>query len=104
MPSSPNYKRDLKQEYATQVKRGETKKRAKRNAARRKLMKAGVVKKGDGKDVNHKRGVGAGNSRSNLSVQSKSKNRSHGGKVGNKAGKAAGARKANASKRRKRAK
>lgn len=101
MPSSPNYKRDLKQEYATQVKRGETKKRAKRNAARRKLMKAGVVKKGDGKDVGHVNGVAAGNSRSNLRVQSKKSNRSHGGKIGNRAGKAAGARKANASKRRK---
>jgi len=99
MPSSKNYKRDLKQEYATQVKRGETKKRAKRNAARRKLAKAGLVKKGDGKDVGHKRGVGAGNARSNLKVQSKKSNRSHGGKIGNRAGKAAGARKGHASRR-----
>lgn len=101
MPSSPNYKRNLKQEYRTQVARGETKKRAKRNAARRKLAKAGLVRKGDGKDVGHKNGVGAGNSRSNLKVQTKKSNRSHGGKIGNRAGKAAGARKGHKTRRRK---
>ena len=99
MPSSPNYKRDLKREYATQVARGETKKRAKRNAARAKLKKAGV--KVAGKDVNHKNGVGAGNGRKNLNVQSKKTNRSNGGKIGNRAGKAAGARKGHASRRKK---
>lgn len=93
MPSSPNYVRDLKQEAKTARARGDTKKRAKRNAARAKLMKAGVVKKGDGLDVNHKRGIGGGNGRGNLNVQSKSVNRSNGGKVGSRAGKAAGARK-----------
>jgi len=50
--------------------------RAKRNAARRKLEKEGRVSKGDGKDVDHKNGVGAGNGKKNLRVQSKSKNRS----------------------------
>lgn len=97
MPSSPGYKRDLKQEYATQVKRGETKVRAKRNKARRQAMKKGLVKKGDGKDVNHagRRATGKTN------ILTKSANRSHGGKIGNRAGKAAGARKANAAKRKK---
>lgn len=100
MPSSPNYKRDLKREYATQVARGETKVRAKRNKARRAALKAGRVKKGDGKDVNHagRRATGKTN------IMTKSANRAHGGRIGNRAGKAAGARKANASKRRKKTK
>lgn len=53
----------------------EKKRRAKRNAAREKLKKQGRVKKGDGKDVNHKRGVEAGNGDKNLNVESASKNR-----------------------------
>lgn len=76
MPSSKNYKRDYKQENKTAKKRGEDKDRAKRNAARRKMMKAGKVRKGDGKDVAHKDGNPKNNSKSNLSVQSKKKNRS----------------------------
>lgn len=52
------------------------KRRAQRNAARRKMMKAGKVRKGDGKDVAHKDNNPRNNSRSNLSVQSKAKNRS----------------------------
>lgn len=52
------------------------KNRAKRNAARRKMERAGRVKKGDGKDVDHKRGVSAGNGKSNLRVQKKGMNRS----------------------------
>lgn len=53
------------------------KNRAKRNAARRELMKAGRVRKGDGKDVDHKRPLskGGSNKRSNLRVLSASKNR-----------------------------
>lgn len=52
------------------------KRRAQRNAARAKMMKAGVVSKGDGKDVAHKNNNTANNSRSNLAVQSPAKNRS----------------------------
>ena len=54
------------------------KKRAERNAARREMMKAGKVHKGDGKDVDHKRPLakGGSNSSSNLRVRSKSANRS----------------------------
>lgn len=52
------------------------KRRAQRNAARAKMMKAGKVHKGDGKDVAHKDNNTAHNSRSNLAVQSKAKNRS----------------------------
>ena len=54
------------------------KKRAKRNAARRTMEKEGKVRKGDGKDVDHKTPMakGGGNGRSNLRVKSKSANRS----------------------------
>ena len=54
--------------------------RAKTNAARRKLEKEGVVKKGDGKDVDHKRPIskGGSNARSNLRAVSAAKNRAHG--------------------------
>lgn len=49
--------------------------RAQRNAARAKMEKAGKVRKGDGKDVDHKNMNTAHNSTKNLRVQSKSKNR-----------------------------
>lgn len=54
------------------------KNRTERNAARRELMKAGVVHKGDGKDVDHKKPLakGGSNARSNLRVRSESANRS----------------------------
>lgn len=52
------------------------KRRAQRNAARRKMEKAGRVRKGDGKDVAHKNNNTANNSFGNLAVQSKAKNRS----------------------------
>lgn len=93
MPSSPNYKRNYKQEQKTATTRGEDKDRAKRNAARRKLMKKGTVKKGDGKDVDHKKGIKAGNGSKNLRTRSASSNRSAGGKKGSRVGKAAGGRK-----------
>ena len=56
------------------------KKRSMRNKARRKLAAAGKVRKGDGKDVDHKRPLSKGgtNARKNLRVMSKSKNRGHG--------------------------
>ena len=53
MPSSPTYKRNYKQENKYKSKPEQIKKRTQRNAARAKLMKAGLVKKGDGKDVDH---------------------------------------------------
>ncbi len=40
------------------------------------MEKAGKVRKGDGKDVAHKDNNPKNNSKSNLAVQSKSKNRS----------------------------
>ena len=54
------------------------KRRAQRNAARATMERAGKVSKGDGKDVDHKRHSARGklnNSRSNLRVMSRSKNR-----------------------------
>lgn len=70
-------KRNYRQEYDRYQGRPEQiKRRAARNAARRKLMKSGRVRKGDGKDVSHRDNNPKNNKRSNLSVQSKSKNRS----------------------------
>ena len=77
MPSSPGYKRDYKQEYRSQHASPKAKKeRAQRNQARAIMEKAGKVSKGDGKDVAHKNNNTSNNSKSNLSVQSKAKNRS----------------------------
>ena len=75
MPSSPNYVRNYKQEAKTDSPLRK-KKRAMRNKARRVAIKAGLVKKGDNKDVHHKDGNAMNNKRSNLSVKSASKNRS----------------------------
>jgi ribosome maturation factor RimP len=76
MPSSPGYKRNYKQEAKYHASPEQKKKRASRNAARAKLMKAGKVKKGDGKDVDHRNGNPKDNKKSNLAVKSKSANRS----------------------------
>lgn len=46
-----------------------------RVAARRAAVKAGKVKTGDGKDIDHIRGISAGNGKSNLRVMSASANR-----------------------------
>jgi hypothetical protein len=60
-----------------QASKKQIKNRTKRNAARRTLEREGKVKKGDGKDVDHKRMLskGGSNKRSNLRVQSRTKNR-----------------------------
>ena len=49
--------------------------RASRNAARRTAEKAGKVRKGDGKDIDHKNMNPRDNSKGNLKVMDKSKNR-----------------------------
>lgn len=70
-------KRNYRKEYDNyQGKPDQIAKRSSRNKARRKLEKAGKVSKGDGKDVAHKDNNPKNNSKKNLSVQSKSKNRS----------------------------
>lgn len=71
--------RNYKLEYSHyQGKPDQIKKRAQRNAARAKLMKAGRVHKGDGLDVDHKHSIdkGGGNGTGNLRVKTKSANRS----------------------------
>lgn len=49
--------------------------RSARNNARRSALRKGLVHKGDGNDIDHKRGVSAGNGSSNLRVMSASANR-----------------------------
>ena len=51
------------------------KNRASRNAARRAAERAGKVRKGDGKDIDHKSMNPRDNSKGNLKVMDKSKNR-----------------------------
>lgn len=51
------------------------KRRAERNASRRKMEDAGKVRKGDGKDVDHKNHNTADKSAGNLKVMPKGKNR-----------------------------
>ena len=53
--------------------------RADRNAARAKLERKGLVRKGDGKDIDHKDHNTGNNSMSNLQVQDKHVNRKDGG-------------------------
>lgn len=72
--------RDYRREYDNYQGKPEQKKnRAKRNAARAEMMKAGRVSKGDGKDVHHKRPLskGGSTSKSNLSVTSVHANRAY---------------------------
>ena len=69
--------RDYKAEYRNyHSSEKQKKRRASRNTARRRLQAEGRVSKGDGRDVDHRDGNARNNSRSNLRVQSKSKNRS----------------------------
>lgn len=77
MPSSKNYKRDYRAEYDRyHASPEQKKKRASRNAARSEMEKAGKVRKGDGKDVDHRNTNANDNSKKNLRVTSKSANRS----------------------------
>lgn len=72
--------RDYKKEYAEYHSRPEQKKnRALRNAARREMEERGLVRKGDGKDVDHKKPLdqGGSNDPSNWRVLPKSKNRGY---------------------------
>lgn len=79
-------KRNYKREYEKYHKKDDQKKkRAQRNTARRRAEKEGKVKKGDGKDVDHKKALrnGGSNAKSNTRVRSKSANRAdNGGKGG----------------------
>ena len=72
--------RNYRQEYDNYQGTPDAKKdRAQRNKARRMLEREGVVKKGDGKDVDHKTPLSKGGTtvRSNLRAEAASKNRSY---------------------------
>lgn len=74
MPSSPNYKRNYREEYDRYHKKSKQKKRrAQRNGARSEAMRKGKVRLGDGKDVDH---VTNDTSSKKTRVVSKSTNRS----------------------------
>lgn len=70
--------RNYRSEYDSYHASPEQKKnRAMRNAARAKMAKAGKVKKGDGKDVAHRKAIDKGGSNGDgLRVESRSSNRS----------------------------
>ena len=73
--------RNYRKEYDNyQGKPEQIKNRAERNKARAEMAEAGKVRKGDGKDVDHKTPIikGGSNSPSNWRVQTKSANRSFG--------------------------
>tara|TARA_R100000951_G_C2525884_1_gene144907 strand:- start:204 stop:461 length:258 start_codon:yes stop_codon:yes gene_type:complete len=76
MPSSPSYIRNYKQENGNDSPKRK-KNRASNNRARRIMAKAGLAKKGDGKDVAHRDNNSKNNNRSNLAMKSASKNRSY---------------------------
>lgn len=78
MPSSKNYKRDYEQEAKTAKARGENEDDAKRHQLRREATKKGIVKTGDGKDLDHKKPLSKGgdNSLSNARAVAPGENRS----------------------------
>jgi 5-methylcytosine-specific restriction endonuclease McrA len=74
-----NGKRDYKKEVAKYTSKPEVvAKRVEQNKARRIMEKEGLVRKGDGKDVDHKTPLSKGGktTRSNLRVSDSSANRS----------------------------
>lgn len=76
MPSLPNTPARQAAQRKYNAKPEQKKKRAQRNAARRKMIRAGKVRKGDGKDVAHADNNPHNNSMRNLLVQPPKKNRS----------------------------
>tara|TARA_R110000824_G_scaffold336091_1_gene522640 strand:- start:372 stop:593 length:222 start_codon:yes stop_codon:yes gene_type:complete len=69
--------RNYVKEYANYHSKGkQVKRRSNRNKTRRDMINAGRVRKGDGKDVHHNDGNPQNRNRSNLTVMSKSRNRS----------------------------
>lgn len=79
MPAKGQFKKGAKADSIRQRKYNsqpeQKKRRAERNASRRKMEKAGKVRKGDGKDVDHRNHNTSDKSSKNLSVMDKSKNR-----------------------------
>jgi hypothetical protein len=85
MPKKGEYKANAskrsKQQRAYQGSEAQKKNRAARNKARREAEKDGRVKKGDGKEVDHKKPLrnGGSNAKSNTRVVSKKANRKRNG-------------------------
>jgi hypothetical protein len=80
MPYMTNGKRDYDREYKEyHASEKEKNKRVLRNAARREFARMGLVRKGDGKDVDHKKPLskGGNNASGNLRVRSAHSNRSY---------------------------
>lgn len=78
-------KRNYKKEYANYHSKPEQrKKNDQRKKARRMMEKEGKVRKGDGKDVDHKKPMRSGgmSTKGNLRVRSKKANRADNGKRG----------------------
>lgn len=67
-----NYKNEYRRYHSSAAARAE---RSSRNKARRSMMKAGQVKKRDGKDVHHKDKNPLNNAKRNLSVMRRAANR-----------------------------
>jgi len=78
MPYKNKADRNYDHEYESyQGSEQQKKNRAQRNAARRKLLREGKVRKGDGMDVAHTRAIDKGGStKDGVRVESKAKNRS----------------------------
>lgn len=74
-PEDRNYANEYKNYDGTEAVK---KKRAQRNKARRMMESAGLVHKGDGKDVDHKKPLSKGGTttKANLAVKSAGANRS----------------------------
>lgn len=73
--------RDYKAEYARyHGTPDQIAKRSQRNKARRLMEKEGLVRQGDGKEVDHKKPIDQGgtNARSNLQIMSRTANRKKG--------------------------
>jgi hypothetical protein len=75
-PSSPGYVRDYKQEAKYESTPSQKKKRASRGRLRYAAIKAGKVRVGDMKDLDHKNHNALDNSPGNTRVQDRSVNRS----------------------------
>lgn len=72
MPLGRNYAMEYRRYHSSRKAKQD---RAARNAARRRLLSKGRVRKGDGKDVDHRDGNPRNNRAGNLRVMSKSANR-----------------------------
>ena len=79
-----NASKRSKQQRKFNSKPKSKKDRVKRNTARRRAAKDGKVRKGDGKDIDHKKKLkdGGTNSKGNLRVRSRSSNRADNGGTG----------------------